>query len=87
MPRWRVGLRYDALEAENTGSDAGVMTEAGLDNEGHQPERSTLMLDYSRSEYSRVRIQYAKDDSYEDSDNILFVQYIMSLGAHGAHKY
>lgn len=87
VPRWRMGLRYDALSADNAGSDAGVMTEAGLDNEGHTPRRTTLMLDYSRSEYSRIRIQYAQDDSYEDADKILFVQYIMSLGAHGAHRY
>ncbi len=87
VPRWRVGVRYDALSANNTGSDAGVMSQAGLDNEGHTPRRSTLMLDYSRSEFSRIRLQYAKDDSYADSDNIVFVQYIMSLGAHGAHTY
>ena len=87
MPRWRVGLRYDQLDSDNTGSDADVLGEAGLDNEGHTPKRSTIMLDYSHSEYSRLRLQYAKDDSYEDSDNILMVQYIMSLGPHGAHKF
>ena len=64
-----------------------VLAEAGLDDEGHTPERVTLMADYSHSEYSRLRLQYAKDDSYEDSDDILTLQFIMSLGPHGAHQF
>ncbi|MEN8170752.1 MAG: hypothetical protein ABFS08_11075 [Pseudomonadota bacterium] len=87
MPRWRVGLRYDQLESDNSGSDDMVLAEAGLDDEGHRPTRTTLMVDYSRSEYSRIRLQYAMDDSYEESDNIITVQYVMSLGAHGAHQF
>jgi hypothetical protein len=87
MPRWRVGLRYDSLTADNTGSDVDVLDEAGLITNDHDPSRSTLMVDYSRSEFSRVRLQYASDDSYEDSDNIITLQYIMSLGKHGAHKF
>jgi len=64
-----------------------VLAEAGLDDEGHTPKRATLMLDYSHSEYSRIRLQYAKDDSYEDSDSMIYLQYIVSLGAHGAHRF
>jgi hypothetical protein len=87
MPRWRVGLRYDWLEADNQGSDEEVLAEAGLDNEGHTPERVTLMADYSHSEYSRLRLQYAKDDSYEEGDDIVTLQFVMSLGPHGAHQF
>ncbi|MES9848654.1 MAG: TonB-dependent receptor [Candidatus Thiodiazotropha sp.] len=87
MPRWRVGLRYDRLESDNKGSDEEVLAEAGLDNEGHKPERITLMGDYSHSEFSRLRLQYARDDSYEDSDDILMLQFVMSLGPHGAHRF
>ncbi len=86
-PRWRTGLRYDRLDSDNTGSDPDVLTEAGLDDENHTPERYTFMVDYSHSEYSRIRLQYAKDDAYEDSDEILQLQYIVTLGAHGAHKF
>lgn len=86
MPRWRVGLRYDELNANNSGSDADVLEEAGLVSD-HKPRRSTLMLDYARSEFSRIRLQFAKDDSYADSDNIITFQYVMSLGSHGAHKF
>ncbi len=87
MPRWRVGYRYDQLKVDNVVPDATVLAESGLDDEGHKPERSTIMLDYSHSEYSRIRLQYSKDDSYEDSDNLFFVQYIVTLGAHGAHRF
>jgi hypothetical protein len=35
-----------------------------------------------------VRLQYARDRSqFGLADNQVFVQYIMSLGAHGAHKF
>ncbi|MGM0593732.1 MAG: hypothetical protein ACQETD_04260 [Pseudomonadota bacterium] len=95
MPRWRVGLRYDQLEADNklsdyalTGIDAEEFAhETGLDTEGHDPSRTTVMLDYSRSEYSRIRLQVAQDDSYEESDTIVTLQYVMSIGAHGAHQF
>lgn len=86
-PRWRIGYRHDQLEADNRGDDADVLAEAELDDEGHTPKRDTLMLDYSHSEYSRIRLQFAKDDSYEDSDSIVYLQYIVSLGAHGAHRF
>ncbi|RDH84804.1 MAG: hypothetical protein DIZ80_04890 [endosymbiont of Galathealinum brachiosum] len=87
IPRWRVGYRYDYLGVNNQGSDAAVLAEAGLDDEGHNPQRSALMLDYSHSEFSRIRLQLAQDDSYEDSDTLFFIQYIVTLGAHGAHRF
>lgn len=87
MPRWRIGYRYDRLQANNSGSNTTVLAEAGLNVDGHTPERSTVMLDYSHSEYSRIRFQYAKDNSYQDSDDLFFVQYIVTIGAHGAHSF
>lgn len=87
IPRWRIGFRYDRLSANNTGSDLDVLNEAGLSDEGHAPQRKTLMLDYSYSEYSRWRLQLADDEAYEDADTVYFLQYIMTLGAHGAHRF
>ena len=87
MPRWRAGLRYDKLGSSNNGSDASVLSEAGLVTNGHTPSRSTIMIDYSRSEFSRIRLQLSQDDSYSDSDTQILVQYTMSLGSHGAHKF
>jgi hypothetical protein len=46
------------------------------------------MIDWNPSEFSRVRLQYARAKLAPDfTDNELFVQYILSLGAHGAHKF
>ncbi len=86
MPRWRAGLRYDRLSADNSGSDAEVLAEAGLVAD-HDPSRYALMLDYSRSEFSRIRLQYNRDQSLPQRDNQIYLQYIMSIGAHGGHQY
>ena len=54
----------------------------------HSPTRNTLMLDWSPTEFSRLRLQFASDKSRLGlTDNQVFVQYIYSLGAHGAHKF
>lgn len=46
------------------------------------------MVDWSPSEFSRLRLQLARDKSRSgEADNQLWLQYIMSLGAHGAHKF
>ena len=38
--------------------------------------------------FSRLRLQFARDQSSPDAtDNQLWLQYIVSLGAHGAHRY
>ena len=85
MPSWRVGLRTEQL---NPGTpDYGINT-AALAGDGYKPRKNTLMLDYNPSEFSRVRLQLAQDRSREGrADNQLFIQYQMSLGAHGAHSY
>jgi hypothetical protein len=86
MPHWRVGLRADRLDSGTV--DYGVVNSANLRGSAYNPSRNSLMVDYSSSEYSRVRLQLAQDKSREGvTDNQLFLQYIMSLGAHGAHKF
>jgi len=84
MPRWRVGLRHDQLNPDNAGA---AYSGTVLDSLGHTPKRDSAMLDYSNSEFSRVRLQYNRDQSRPQTDNQWFVQYIMSLGAHGAHIF
>ena len=85
--QWQAGLRYDRLASHNRGSDAEVLAEAGLDNEGHTPERYSATLAWLPSEFSRVRLQYNRDKSYEEPNNQVFLQYTMSLGSHGAHQF
>jgi len=46
------------------------------------------MLDWSPSEFSRLRLQYAHDKSLINQiDNQWSLQYIMNLGAHGGHEF
>jgi hypothetical protein len=96
MPRWRVGLRYDRLWSDNdvrvTGNTAGESDDAILEESGllgeDDPYRWTLMSDYSHSEFSRLRLQYVRDNARPGAaDDQFYLQYIMTLGAHGAHKY
>ncbi|HEX5685916.1 MAG TPA: hypothetical protein VFY73_17970 [Ideonella sp.] len=85
MPRWRVGLRTEQLDAGSP--DYGVNA-AILAGTGYQPRKNTLMLDFSPSEFSRFRLQFGQDRSREGvTDNQIFLQYQMSLGAHGAHGF
>lgn len=85
MPRWRLGLRTERLDAGNPdyGLNAGV-----LGSTGYRPDKHTLMVDFNPSEFSRVRLQLARDNARQGGpDNQVFLQYQMSLGAHGAHSY
>ena len=84
MPRWRVGARYDHLTAANQGPTLGVPTPL---NDTHDPSRVTAMVDFSNSEFSRVRLQAARDESRSQPDTQLTLQYVMSIGAHGAHQF
>jgi hypothetical protein len=84
-PNWRAGLRYDRLDAGNVdaGTNAGAFAAPGFD-----PSRSAAMLDWSPSEFSRVRLQFARERArLGERDNQIFLQYQMSLGAHGAHSF
>ena len=91
-PRWRTGLRYDSMDS---GSPSIGLVKSGLLSPGDfpllaaaTPSRTTVMLDWSPSEFSRLRAQYAWDDARDAAtDEQFFLQYILALGAHGAHKF
>ncbi len=85
MPHWRAGYRYDLLDpgTQNIGINA-----AALPQPDYKPRRHSLMIDYSPSEFSRVRLQYTQDRaSQRQNENQWYLQYIFTLGAHGAHAF
>ena len=85
MPRWRIGTRYDRLSAGSVDFGANG---ALLGSTDYDPSRWSVMTDYSPSEFSRFRLQFARDKSVQgDPDNQVILQYIMSIGPHGAHKF
>lgn len=87
MPHWRSGLRYDRLSPGV--ATVGAANAANLIADyRYQPTRTAWMLDYSPSEFSRLRLQLARDHSVQAMPgNQIFIQYVMSMGAHGAHSY
>ena len=87
MPTWRTGLRYDRLDP-GTASVGESIAGNVMSNYTFNPSRFTWMVDYNPSEFTRLRLQLAHDKSRQGlAENQMFLQYIMSLGAHGAHQY
>lgn len=75
---WDVGYRYDKLWAAADGPFAS----------DHDPQRHTAALTWHNSEFSLFRLQLAHDvPQTHFIDNVLSLQYQVSLGAHGAHKF
>lgn len=75
---WETGYRYDHLWANDSGPYAS----------DYNPVRHSLMLTWLNSEFSLLRLQYSHDQpNPSDVDNALTLQYQVSLGAHGAHKF
>jgi len=79
-PTWSAGLRYGELDAVD------------LEQEQLQKLKETeLSLAWHHSHFSTVRLQYTHQQGTNfdaiSNDNILTLQYVMSLGAHGAHQF
>jgi hypothetical protein len=92
MPKWRAGYRYDRLDSGTPRIDlvdSGALAAASFPVlQPARPSRVTAMVDWSPSEFSRFRLQLAADRSDPAvTDRQIFLQYIMSLGAHGAHAF
>ena len=84
--RWRVGERFDLL-AQNSVTIDGLGQP--LD---HMLQRTTTMLEFSPTEFSRFRLQYAYDRSrylngvQKDVHEVL-LQMNIAVGPHGAHSF
>ncbi len=92
--RWRAGLRYDWLKPDNqlsNGVDSGItevdfLAATSLDAT-QAITQATVMVDYSYTEFSRFRVQLGRMDDGVEPDNHIMLQYVMSLGSHGAHAF
>ncbi|MES2933494.1 MAG: TonB-dependent receptor [Pseudomonadota bacterium] len=92
MPQWRAGLRYERLSSGTQRFslvDNGSLSAADFPAlAAFSPSRSSVMFDYAPSEFSRFRLQLARDQSSPGViDQQVFLQYIMSLGTHSAHNF
>ena len=84
-PKWSAGLRYDILGITNE-LDAPVGEGFG------SSDRWTFDVTWNLSEFSRLRAQYAHSDilvtqAERERFDAFYLQFLMSLGAHGAHPF
>jgi hypothetical protein len=84
-PRWQLGLRYDVVGLTNelTGD---------INESFDASDRWTAALTWSPTEFSRLRMQYSHNDlvtgdGNAESFNTFWMQFVMSLGTHGAHSF
>jgi hypothetical protein len=87
MPQWRTGLRFDQLDSGSVNFGANAVL-ASSDEGARKPRRTSLMFDWSPSEFSRWRLQLSEDRVRADGvDHQVFLRYQVNLGAHGAHSF
>ena len=84
MPGWRVGARYDQV---NGNRHTDLLAGTTVDSIGVTPRRASAMLEYNTSEFGRFRLQYNRDWARGTPDNQAILQYIINIGAHGAHIF
>jgi len=81
--RWRVGARYDVLDIFKK----DYILSGTQQDLGKQPWRATGALEFNPSHFSRIRLQYTRDESSRDgkTNNELYLQMLLGIGAHAAH--
>lgn len=80
-PQWEAGVRTGTLKVSEPHGDHF--------HRGRLQETS-LMLAWVRSHFSTLRVQWTTQrdrGGFEHAGNALSLQYVMSLGAHGAHVF
>jgi hypothetical protein len=83
--RWRAGVRYDVLDVfEDDFEKDGVRQDFGA-----SPERITGSLEFNPTEFTRLRLQYNHDEMARtgETNHELYLQFILAIGAHGAHSF
>jgi hypothetical protein len=84
IPRWRIGARLDSLSMDDPGP---LFAGSALAPGNGDPRRYSLMADWSNSEFSRVRLQFSREDTGPMTFSQWGLQYLHSIGAHGAHTF
>jgi len=84
-PRFTLGLRYDTAGLTNR-------IEGGEETESFDASRRfSANLTFNPTEFSRFRVQYTRGDlsvgGARQTYDQVYVQFQMSLGAHGAHRF
>lgn len=74
-PNWSAGVRYSEVSPNAFYSDENA-------------QAWDVMVQYMRSHFSTIRLQFTHDESMHGvEDDVITLQYTMSLGDHGAHLF
>ncbi len=84
-PQWRTSVRHDVFESTLNG-DAETLEDLGQEASS-RAEQLSAAVDWMGSEFSRVRLQYSQDKVSHENRETVLLNYTVSLGAHGAHRY
>ncbi|MPY25938.1 hypothetical protein [Shewanella sp. YLB-07] len=81
-PNWSAGVRYGETDVQELHGDHF---------DAQKLKETEVSLAWHHSHFSTVRLQYTnqKGTNYFgiEDDNVLTLQYVMTLGAHGAHQF
>ncbi|ARU59261.1 zinc-regulated TonB-dependent outer membrane receptor [Oleiphilus messinensis] len=79
-PQWSIGARYGELDVSQPHGDH--FHDQAL-------EEADFMVAYQHSHFSTLRLQFSHQDGegFENTDDTLVLQYVMSFGDHGAHEF
>ena len=84
-PRWTAGLRFDTLGLLNRVDEGAERLEA------EASRRYSASLTFNPTEFSRLRFQFTRGDFAGASERATYhqvwVQFQVSLGVHGAHRF
>ncbi len=85
-PRWRFGVRGEALGLTNREKKP-----SGAEEKFDPSWRASAMLDWTLTEFSRLRLQgnHGRYDTDEGKESVseVFLQAVFSLGSHPAHRF
>lgn len=88
-PRWQAGLRHEIVGMTNQREETigGVTTTTRWDDS----DRTTTSLTWLPTEFSKLRLQVSQSSLSEGDERKdlrqIFLQYQLSLGVHGAHRF
>mgnify|MGYP002267094671 CR=1 FL=1 len=85
-PRWSVSARSSVAGVN------GEINEDGAQEKTDISRQNSFAMTWSATEFSRLRLQFNRNDIADvsgnrDQFNQIMLQYNLSLGAHGAHAF
>ncbi|MBV7316196.1 hypothetical protein KU855_11090 [Shewanella sp. NIFS-20-20] len=79
-PQWSTGLRYSRVDVQESHDEH-------FDDIGYQEWDVNLAWHHSHFSTVRLQLTHQNNDMLGFDDNIVTLQYVMSLGAHNAHQF